>query len=39
MIKIKESSYLSYRDVTNLYGWAVSQKLPAFNFEWIEETF
>ena len=35
----KESSYLNYWNVNNLYGWAMSQKLPRNNFEWIEETF
>ena len=35
--KNKESSYLKYWDVSNLYGWAISQKLPANNFEWIED--
>ena len=37
--KNKESSYLNYWDVNNLYGWAVSQKLPVNKFEWIEDTF
>ena len=36
--KHKESSYLKYRDVKDLYGRAMSQKLPVNNFEWIENT-
>ena len=36
--KNKESSYIQYWDVNNLYGWAVSQKLPVNNFEWIKDT-
>ena len=31
--KNKESSYLQYWDVSNLYGWAMSQ-----NSEWIKDT-
>ena len=36
--KNKESSYLQYWDVNNLYGWAMSQKRPVNNFEWLENT-
>ena len=33
--KNKESSYLKYWDINNLYGWAMS--LSVNNFEWIED--
>ena len=36
--KNKESSYLKYWDVNNLYGWAMSPKLPVNNFDGIEDT-
>ena len=34
--KNKKLSYLQY--VCNLYGWAMSNKLPVNNFEWIKDT-
>ena len=37
--KNKESSYLKYWDVNNLYGRGMPQKLSVNNFEWIEGTF
>ena len=36
--KDKESSYLKYCDVNNLYQWAISQKLPVNGFKQVEET-
>ena len=37
--KNEEFSCLQYWDVNNLYGWVMSQKLPANNFESIKDTF
>ena len=36
--KNKESSYLQYWNVNNLYGWAMSQKRPVNIFEWTKDT-
>ena len=38
MIKNKESSYLKYWDINDLYDWAMSQKIPVNNFDWIKDT-
>ena len=35
--KNKESSYIQYLDANNLYGWAMSQKLPVNGFKWIKD--
>ena len=33
--KNKDSSYIQYLDTNNLYGWAMSQKLPVNDIKWI----
>ena len=35
--KDMESPYIEYLDADNLYGWAMSQKLPVNGFEKVEE--
>ena len=37
--KIKESLYLQYWDVNNLYGWAMSQNFTVNNFKYIKDTY
>ena len=32
----KESSYIQYLDANNLYGWAISKKLPVNGFKWTD---
>ena len=32
----KKSKFIQYLDANNLYGWAMSQKLPTHNFKWIK---
>ena len=36
--KNKESSFVKYWEVNNLYGWAICQKLPVNFFGWFEDT-
>ena len=31
-----ESSYIVFLDANNLYGWAMSQKLPVNGFKWVK---
>ena len=37
--EIKESPYLQYWNVNNLYGWYMLQTLPVNNFQRIKDTF
>ena len=34
--KSTESSFLELLDANNLYGWAMSKKLPVNGFKWVE---
>ena len=36
--KNKKLLYIQYWDANSLYGWAMSQKHPVNNFEWIKDT-
>ena len=35
--KNKDSTFIMYWDVNNLYGWAMTQYLPYGDFEWMSE--
>ena len=35
--KKKPSTFLSYLDMNNLYGWAVSKYLPYEGFKWLKK--
>ena len=35
-VKSIESSFIEYLDANNLYGWAMSQKLPVNGFKWVK---
>ena len=32
----KQSTFISYLDMNNLYGWAMSEYLPYEGFEWLK---
>ena len=32
----EESLYIQYLDANNLYGWAMSKKLPTNGFKWLD---
>ena len=34
--KSKPSKYITYLDANNLYGWAMSEKMPYKDFKWVE---
>ena len=34
--KNKKSTYVEYLDANNLYGWAISKKLPVRGFKWLD---
>ena len=33
----EESLYVHYLDISNFHSWAMSQKPPVYNFEWIKD--
>ena len=37
--KNKESWYLKYGDIKNLYGWVMSQNFPEDLFKWVENNY
>ena len=37
MIHYYLSSFTLYLDANNLYGWAISQKLPVDGFKWVKD--
>ena len=37
--KNKPTKYIQYLDANNLYGWAMTQKLPTNGFKWLNLKF
>ena len=37
--KNRESLYIKYGNINNLYAWATSQKIRVGSFEWVENSF
>ena len=35
----KQSTFISYLEMKNLYGWAMSEYLPYEEFKWLENVF
>ena len=36
MLKQKTSTFITYLDKNNLYGWSMSEYLPYEEFEWLK---
>ena len=37
MIPTKQSKFISYLDMNNLYGWTMSDYLPYGGFKWLKK--
>ena len=36
IMTLKQSTFVSYLDMKNLYGWTMSEYLPYEGFEWLK---
>ena len=36
IMTLKQSTFVSYLDMKNLYGWAMSEYLPYEGFKWLK---